>query len=104
MVQEENAVEGRLKLVRLYLGPEVTKRGRFEATGNDEEPHLSALLPIRGHVGLFAPNYLLESEGVRVGTNAARTGVQEFFETFIRRSILSDATSCGNDRHARWWR
>ena len=40
------------------------------------------------------------SGGVRVGTDAPRTDVHEFFVKFIRRTMVSDVTSCGKDRQA----
>ena len=99
-MEEEDAIETGLKLVTFYLRPEVTKRGRFEATGNNEEPHFPALKPVCGTLASLSRSIFWSSEGVSVGTNAPRTEVHEFIEKFIRRSTLSDATSCGKDRHA----
>jgi hypothetical protein len=39
MMEEEDTIEIGLKPVALYLRPEVTTCGWFEATGDDEEPH-----------------------------------------------------------------
>jgi hypothetical protein len=46
VLKKENAIKARLERELFDLWRKLAKRGRLEAVGDDEEPHLRALLSI----------------------------------------------------------
>jgi hypothetical protein len=62
-MKKEYAVKAHLKPEPFDLRRELAKRGGLESAGDDEEPHLRALLSVGVYLVLLLLNALLKVEG-----------------------------------------